>query len=531
MQKIVRFEPRTIVTKPPNKGESKNWKKEYFSSIHLSLPDIIKSSNSQSYSVTDHWSNDIKESVVKQGQSQITKPINAIVSRANFKVSKKFHNATNMGKKVANHNHVGTAKATVKKCVNINNNKYKSVPLKVAVNNAQCKEDIATKNKYWPFLTANDHDVANEVQNKVDSSSEFENTGDLTDSNNARQIKVGVSKKYTAVSCGDDDIVIKPDKYELHLRFSSQVKNVLNTNRNAPILHKGEDQVVDKYGFIPLSELLLPDYDNKNANIHDGINAHKIVAKSNTFNFMKAHMQVKSQLKPDIWEKYLHSYWDGQLTKLIRYGFPLDFNYHRTLQSKGSNHPSAAEFEDDVKQYLQEEIKFGAIAGPFNKPPFNKFHSSPFMTRPKPSASHKRVIIDLSFPHGHSVNDGIASNEYLGTKFILSLPNIDTITSKVRKLGKGSLLFKIDISRAFRQVKIDPRDYPLLGLSLDNYYYDICVPFGYRHGSAIFECLTDAIRYIMASKGISITNYIDDLIGTATPSQANAAFDQLHALL
>ena len=139
------------------------------------------------------------------------------------------------------------------------------------------------------------------------------------------------------------------------------------------------------------------------------------------------------------------------------------------MQSKGSNHSSAIEFEDDVKQYLQEEIKFGAIAGPFKKAPFNEFHNSPFMTRPKPSASHRRVIIDLSFPHGHSVNDGIASNEYLGTNFILPLPNIDTITSKVRKLGKGSLLFKIDISRAFRHVKIDPRDYPLLGLRLDNY--------------------------------------------------------------
>ena len=186
---------------------------------------------------------------------------------------------------------MGTAKVTVKRCVNINNNKCKSVPLKVAVNNSQCKKDVVTKNKYWPLLTVNDHDVVSEIENVVDSSSEFENTGDLTDGHNARQSKVGVSR-YTAISCGDDDITIKPDTYELHLRFPSQVKNILNTNRNAPILHKWEDQVVNKYGFIPLSELLLPDYDNKNANMHDGINAHKIVAKSNTFNFMKAQIQV-----------------------------------------------------------------------------------------------------------------------------------------------------------------------------------------------------------------------------------------------
>ena len=55
------------------------------------------------------------------------------------------------------------------------------------------------------------------------------------------------------------------------------------------------------------------------------------------------------------------------------------------------------------------------------------------MTRPKPAADHKRVIVDLSFPQGASINAGIASNTYLGTDFLLSLPNIDNITRKVKK--------------------------------------------------------------------------------------------------
>ena len=90
------------------------------------------------------------------------------------------------------------------------------------------------------------------------------------------------------------------------------------------------------------------------------------------------------------------------------------------------------------------------------------------------------------------------------------------------------MIFKIDISGAFRHVKVDPLDYPLLGLTLDNHYFDTCVPFGYRHGSAIFQRLTDAIRYIMATKNYC---YIDDLVGNATVSQANAAFDHLYTLL
>ena len=153
------------------------------------------------------------------------------------------------------------------------------------------------------------------------------------------------------------------------------------------------------------------------------------------------------------------------------------------------------------------------------------------MTRPKPSSDHRRVIIDLGFPKGQSVNQGVSSDEYLNTSFILSLPTIDNITQKIRRYGKGSLIYKIDISRAFRHVKIDPDSYFLLGLKLDKYYLDTCLPFGYRHGSAIFQRITDSIRYIMAEAGYCLTNYIDDLVGNATVSQAEPAFQKLQNLL
>ena len=65
------------------------------------------------------------------------------------------------------------------------------------------------------------------------------------------------------------------------------------------------------------------------------------------------------------------------------------------------------------------------------------FHTSPFMTRPKPGAPHRRVIIDLSFPHGQAVNSNISKTQYLGTEFVLTLPSIDIITNKVKKFGKG----------------------------------------------------------------------------------------------
>ena len=99
------------------------------------------------------------------------------------------------------------------------------------------------------------------------------------------------------------------------------------------------------------------------------------------------------------------------------------------------------------------------------------------------------------------VNGGIDKNSYLGTDFSLHLPTIDHITEQLQKLGKGCHLYKIDISRAFRHIKVDPMDYDLLGLSWRDVYVDTCVPFGSRHGSQIFQCCRDAVCFIMKKNG------------------------------
>ena len=76
------------------------------------------------------------------------------------------------------------------------------------------------------------------------------------------------------------------------------------------------------------------------------------------------------------------------------------------------------EYASHVDQYIQEELKHGAIMGPFDYPP-NLLHVSPFMTRPKADSDVRRTILDLSWPKGHSVNDGVGKHSYLGTDFQL----------------------------------------------------------------------------------------------------------------
>ena len=93
---------------------------------------------------------------------------------------------------------------------------------------------------------------------------------------------------------------------------------------------------------------------------------------------------------------------------------------------------------------MKEEVEHGAIVGPFIEPPIKNLYVSPFMTRDKSSSDHRRVIIDLSWPIGQSVNSGVDSDKYLDTEFVLSYPSIDNITDEVLKLGKGCKIFKVE---------------------------------------------------------------------------------------
>ena len=173
---------------------------------------------------------------------------------------------------------------------------------------------------------------------------------------------------------------------------------------------------------------------------------------------------MASQLDVDEWQSLLTDYWDQQLLQLLQFGFPLDFNRCCPLKHEVGNHSSADEFPSDVDAYIEEECKFGALLGLFDLNPIENAHSSPFMTRHKPNSDRRRVIIDLSWPLGVSVNSGIDKNMYLDAPFTFS--TVDDITSELKRLGRGALLYKIDVSHAFRHVKVDPGDYDLLGLSI-----------------------------------------------------------------
>ena len=67
-----------------------------------------------------------------------------------------------------------------------------------------------------------------------------------------------------------------------------------------------------------------------------------------------------------------------------------------------------------------------------------------------------RLITDLSYHRGRSVNNGINSD-----LTSLSYISVDNVTELVQQLGRGSLLAEVDIESAYQLVPVHPQDHIL----------------------------------------------------------------------
>ena len=104
---------------------------------------------------------------------------------------------------------------------------------------------------------------------------------------------------------------------------------------------------------------------------------------------------------------------------------------------------------------------------------------NPLMSRPKRDFSERRVILDLSFPDGQSVNSGIPSNRLDEAEFKMQLPSEWDLARGILAVGKGAQLYKVDLSRAYRQLRTCPLDWPLLTVRWNGQtFVDPAGPFG-----------------------------------------------------
>ena len=203
----------------------------------------------------------------------------------------------------------------------------------------------------------------------------------------------------------------------------------------------------------------------------------------------------------------------------LRQGFHLGFNHLISLKSASGNMASALPNPQVIDNYLRSEVQLGRVAGPFQQPPLSNLHVSRFGVIPKRNQPGKwRLILDLSSPAGHSVNDGIASEDYS-----LQYMKVDDIIAGIMQFGRGTLMAKFDIQNAYRIVPVHPEDRHLLGMKWQgDFYVDMFLPFGIRSAPYIFNCIADLVEWI-AKQNYDVSflmHYLDDFHTLGPPGSS-----------
>ena len=122
--------------------------------------------------------------------------------------------------------------------------------------------------------------------------------------------------------------------------------------------------------------------------------------------------------------------------------------------------------------------------------------------------------------HTHSATDGLSINDYIDPQSVtLSYTTVDNAVGISQRLGRGSLLAKIDL-KAFRQCLVRQEDWHLLGLHWrGKFYYDKCLPFGLCSSHFLFDTVASALGFIFKHHLCNphIIHYLDDFLIAAPP--------------
>ena len=113
-----------------------------------------------------------------------------------------------------------------------------------------------------------------------------------------------------------------------------------------------------------------------------------------------------------------------------------------------------------------------------------EIHLSPIGLVPKKNKPGKwRLIVDLSSPLDHSINDGISRE-----RSSLSYTSVDHLAALIVSEGRGSFLEKADVKEVYRMVPIHPEDQHLLAFNgMEQFMLTVCCPLVYVQPQKYFR--------------------------------------------
>ena len=251
-------------------------------------------------------------------------------------------------------------------------------------------------------------------------------------------------------------------------------------------------------------------------------------------NFRGSRIPVPSDLNIPMWRELAADFSDQRVIDFLEFGFPINHDGEREFSTNRiKNHRGALDFPEAVDMYISSELDQGTLAGPFRCNPLPvPLALSPVNTVPKSNQIDRRFIVDLKTS---GVNEGIDKESYLGVPYQLHLPTVDAFVELINERGPGCLLFKRDLSWAYRQFPVDPGDWDKLGFVWrDELYIDRRLSMGLR--SAVISCQGsgEVVGFIYKKcRGHPVVVYIDDFNGVSSsdPEVAQGDFQYLGELL
>lgn len=228
---------------------------------------------------------------------------------------------------------------------------------------------------------------------------------------------------------------------------------------------------------------------------------------------------VSTPLVLSTWETKLRRHPDQDYAQVIlrgiEKGFRIGVNQDQVFKSASRNMLSAQQNPSVIEEYIGREVEEGNILGPFSAETSPSVHVNRFGVIPKKGQAGKwRLITDLSYPEGRSVNDAI--NPALCS---LTYITVDQVATRAMSLGRGALIAKTDVKAAYRLVPVHPEDRKWLGMVWKGkVYVDSKLPFGLRSAPKIFNALADGVEWCAHSAGIPhIFHYLDDFAVVGPP--------------
>ena len=182
-------------------------------------------------------------------------------------------------------------------------------------------------------------------------------------------------------------------------------------------------------------------------------------------------LEIVTPLRVEAWHSHLHQFPDkrfsGFILRGLQEGFRIGFESVRPYRSSNRNMKSAQEHPTAVQTNLDREASLRRIF-PLTQEEARaeqRIQISPFGVIQKRGKSGKWCpIIDLSSPVELSVNDGVTQELCL-----ISYTSVDEAAKLIQRLGRGTLLAKMDLKEAYWAVPVHPADRPLYALAGHNF--------------------------------------------------------------